>query len=216
ACHPSGPDQHAAPRAFPLGRGRRRRDPGVRGAHHRAHQSAAQVASRRACLGRAGALMEARTGKGQARLIALVGACAAAIMTPLVAGWEGKRNDPYEDIVAVQTVCYGATRVPMRRYSDAECDEMLADALGDFAAAVLARNPELRQRPHLLAAATSLAYNIGEAGYRRSSAARRFSQGRWREGCDAILLWNRAGGKVVRGLVNRRRAERAICLQGLP
>jgi hypothetical protein len=53
---------------------------------------------------------EALAGKGRAGLIAVVGACAAAIMTPLVAGWEGKRNDPYLDIVAVQTVCYGKTR----------------------------------------------------------------------------------------------------------
>jgi lysozyme len=159
--------------------------------------------------------MGTRTGKGRAGLIAVAGACAAAIMTPLVAGWEGKRNDPYLDIVAVQTVCYGETRVPMRRYSDAECEDMLADALGVFAGEVLARNPELRQRPHVLAAATSLAYNIGWAGYGRSSAARHFSAGRWRDGCEAILLWNRAGGKVIRGLVKRRRAERAICLEGL-
>jgi lysozyme len=159
--------------------------------------------------------METRTGKGRAGLIAVVGACAAAIMTPLVAGWEGKRNDPYLDIVAVQTVCYGETRVRMRRYSDAECEDMLADALGEFAVEVLARNPELLQRPHVLAAATSLAYNIGSAAYRQSSAARHFSAGRWRAGCDAILLWRRAGGKVIRGLVKRRRAERAICLEGL-
>jgi lysozyme len=159
--------------------------------------------------------MEAVTGKGRAGLVALAGACAAAIVTPLVAGWEGKRNDPYPDIVAVQTVCYGETRVPMRRYSDAECDDMLAEALRGFVGDVLARNPELRERPHQLAAATSLAYNIGTAAYRRSSAARHFSKGRWREGCDTILLWNRAGGKVIRGLVNRRRAERAVCLEGL-
>lgn len=153
--------------------------------------------------------------RGKARLIALVGACAAALMTGTVATWEGKSNDPYRDIVAVETVCYGETRVAMRRYSDAECEEMLAEALGQFATGVIERNPELRERPHQLAAATSLAYNIGLSAYRRSTAARRFTQGRWRDGCNAILLWNKAGGRVVRGLVRRREAERRLCLEGL-
>lgn len=152
---------------------------------------------------------------GKARLVALAGAATAALLVPFVADWEGKSNDPYRDLVGVWTVCYGETRVPMYRYSDAECEAMLANGLADFAAPVLARNPELRGRPHQLAAATSLAYNIGAGAYTRSSVARHFSARRWREGCDAILRWNRAGGRVVRGLVRRREAERAMCLKGL-
>jgi lysozyme len=154
--------------------------------------------------------------KGNSRLVKTVGAGAAATLLLFVSAWEGKSNDPYKDIVGVWTVCYGETRVQMRRYSDAECKAMKADALVDFAEPVLKRNPELRGRDNQLAAAVSLAYNIGSAGYNRSTVARRFSQGRWREACDAFLLWNRAGGKVVRGLDNRRRAERALCLRGLP
>jgi lysozyme len=153
--------------------------------------------------------------KGKAGLIALVGASAAALLIPLVGQWEGKRNDPYLDIVGVLTVCYGETRVEMRRYTDAECEDMLAEGLGDFARPVLARNPELRARPEMLAAATSLAYNIGGAAYTRSTVARRFSQGRFRDACDAFLMWNRAGGKPVRGLTRRREAERQLCLKGV-
>ena len=156
---------------------------------------------------------EQPTGKG--KLIAIVGAAAAALMVGIVAPWEGKSNDPYVDIVGVTTVCYGETRVEMRRYTDAECEEMLAEALGDFGKVVLERNPTLRERPYQLAAATSLAYNIGPSAYRRSTVARRFQERRWREGCDAILMWNKAGGRVVKGLVNRRNAERRLCLTDL-
>jgi lysozyme len=152
---------------------------------------------------------------GHKRLVAIAGTSAAALMLAIVPPWEGKRNDPYQDIVGVWTVCYGETRVPMRRYSDAECDEMLAQGLGDFAQGVLKRNPNLRDRPNQLAAATSLAYNIGVGAYNHSTVARRFDAGDWRGGCDAILMWNKAGGKVVRGLVNRRNHEREICLKGL-
>lgn len=152
---------------------------------------------------------------GGRRLAATLGATAAAAALAIIAPWEGKSNDPYVDIVGVTTVCYGETRVEMRRYSDAECQDMLAEAVGDFGAAVLERNPNLRQHPYPLAAATSLSYNIGKSAYARSTVARRFAAGDLRGGCDAILLWNKAGGRVVRGLVNRRRAERELCLRGV-
>jgi len=70
-------------------------------------------------------------------------------------------------------------------------------------------------REQQLIASVSLAYNIGTGGFCRSTAARRFNAGNWRGGCDAFLMWNRAGGRVVRGLTLRRQRERAICLTGL-
>ena len=48
-----------------------------------------------------------------------------------------------------------------------------------------------------------------------SVEARRFNAGDWRGGCNAFLAWNRAVGKVVRGLTRRREAERKICLAGV-
>jgi lysozyme len=152
--------------------------------------------------------------KGNARLVGVVGASAAALLIATVAQFEGKRNDPYFDIVRVQTVCFGETRVAMHRYSDAECTDMLANGLADFAEPVLKRNPELAGHPELLAAATSLAYNIGGANYAKSTVARRFSQGRWRDACNAFLMWTNAGGKKIAGLVRRREAERELCLTG--
>jgi lysozyme len=149
------------------------------------------------------------------RLAVLIGASAATALVATVAAWEGKSNVPYRDVVGILTVCYGETHQPMRRYTDAECKAMLEDRLADYAGPVLERNPELRGHDAQLVAASSLAYNIGVGNYRKSSVARLFSAGRWREACDAFLKWNRAGGREVRGLTNRRKAERAICLKGL-
>ncbi|MCJ1959646.1 lysozyme [Novosphingobium mangrovi (ex Hu et al. 2023)] len=153
--------------------------------------------------------------EGKRKLIALVGGGAAAVLMPLVASWEGKSNDPYRDIVGIPTVCYGETRVEMRRYTDAECEELLANALADYAAPVLKRNPELKGHDAQIAAATSLAYNIGPAAYAGSTVARRFSAGNWAGACDAFLMWKMAGGRIVQGLLNRRKAERQLCLRGL-
>jgi lysozyme len=154
------------------------------------------------------------TGKG--RLVAIAGTTAAAALLGLLAPWEGKRNDPYRDIVGVWTVCYGETRVEMRSYTDAECEDMLATGAGDFAEGVLKATPNLKDRPYQLAAASSLAYNIGLGNYRNSTAARRFRIGDYAGGCAAMLRWNRAGGKVVRGLVNRRQSEYRVCMTDLP
>lgn len=142
-------------------------------------------------------------------------AAALALAVPLIGNWEGKRNDPYLDIVGVPTVCYGETRVKMRRYSDAECKAMLDKAVAGFAKPVAACTPNIADRPAQLAAATSLAYNIGTGAYCKSTADRRFDAGDFRGGCDAIKFWNKAGGKVVRGLVARRADEYQLCMTGL-
>jgi len=150
-----------------------------------------------------------------------VGAAGAAVLlalaSPFIGVWEGKRNSPYRDIVGVLTVCYGETRgVQNRYYSDAECRSMLDEGVGEFGEAVAARNPELVHYPFQWAAATSLAYNIGIGAYSRSTVARRFDQGRWRSACNNFLAWRYAGGREIRGLVNRRKAEREMCLTDIP
>lgn len=143
-------------------------------------------------------------------------AAAALIATPLIERWEGTRPNPYRDIVGVWTVCTGETRVPMRRYTRDECRDMLRRAIvSDYGAGVLAAVPALEHRPRQFAASISLAYNIGVPAFARSTVARRFNRGDWRGGCDAFLMWTRAGGREVRGLVNRRRDEQRLCLEGL-
>ena len=171
--------------------------------------------------GRAGDMMPpapragARLPPGRTKLAAIVGTAAAGLIA-VVAQWEGKRNEPYQDIVGVWTVCYGETNTTMRRYSDGECKDMLAGSLAGYAEAVMKRNPELRGHDPQVIAATSLAYNIGPVAYSRSTVAKRFSAGDWRGACDAFLAWSFAGGKQVQGLLNRRRAERDICMRNLP
>ncbi len=144
---------------------------------------------------------------------------ASTLSTDIIAKWEGKRNDPYRDIVGVLTVCYGETNVPMRRYTDQECRAMLEKSTQKYQQGVIRCVPSLAQRPYQLAAATSLAYNIGTVGFCNSTAARRFNAGDLRGGCEAIRMFRFAGPpgnkREVRGLVNRRNDEVKLCLTGL-
>jgi lysozyme len=68
----------------------------------------------------------------------------------------------------------------------------------------------------------SLAWNIGTGAACKSSAARLAREGRYRESCEAATAFNRAGGKVIRGLVLRREmgdatriGEGELCVSGL-
>lgn len=152
-------------------------------------------------------------------LAALMGSAAAAgVLLTTLAQFEGKRNVAYRDIAGIPTVCYGDTQdvIAGRRYTDAECDARLEKQAATHVAGVLQCTKILASHPRILIAAGSLAYNIGVANYCRSTAARRFSAGDFARGCDAILMWNKVGTRVVPGLARRRQAERRICLSGVP
>jgi lysozyme len=154
--------------------------------------------------------------KRTSRLAKGSGLLAAAIA--LVGAWEGVRTVAYKDIVGVPTVCFGETRgVRMGdRYTMDECRAMLGDGLVEFEAGMrkcLTRPDAVPEKAYV--AFLSLSYNIGIGAFCKSTVARKANAGDVRGACDAILAWNRAGGRVVPGLVNRRADERRICLSGL-
>lgn len=153
----------------------------------------------------------------KSKLIAIVGTATAALLTGTIAMWEGKENVGYLDIAKIPTACYGDTEnvIVGKFYSDEECEARLYDQARRHVVPVLECTPSLRDKPYLLAAAGSLAYNIGPSAYCSSTVDRRFDAGDPRGACDAILMWNRAGGRVVQGLVNRRKWEKDLCLKGL-
>lgn len=146
------------------------------------------------------------------------------VAVPFVGSWEGKSNAAYLDTIAsppVWTICHGETRgVRQGDYrTDAQCAAMLAEGLLTFRNGLhdyfTAQTKAQRLTPHRDAAYVSLAYNAGIRAIGRSTATRRLNAGDIRGGCEALSWWNKAGGRVIRGLVNRRTAERDLCLRGL-
>lgn len=66
--------------------------------------------------------------------------------------------------------------------------------------------------PSQLAAMTSLAYNVGAAAFASSTLLRLFNAGSHERAAEEFPRWNKAAGKVMRGLVNRRADERRLFL----
>ena len=57
-------------------------------------------------------------------------------------------------------------------------------------------------------ACVSLAYNIGTGGFKKSSVLRKLNANPLDASiADSFRLWNKGGGKVLKGLVTRREAE---------
>lgn len=136
----------------------------------------------------------------------------------------------YLDMVGVGTACDGITTYKGRKitkgmqFTEAQCAEMLEAELVKHAAGVMQCTPGLATsaipaveaaRQGARFAAVSLAYNIGVRRYCGSTARAQFNAGNFAGGCTAITWWNRAGGAVVRGLVNRRAREAKVCREGL-
>lgn len=153
----------------------------------------------------------------------------ALAVTVLVKPWEGRSLRAYLDTVAkppVWTICDGDTKGvrPGMVETAAGCDRRLASRIvRDYRARLVACVPNWPAAPlSWRAMMTSLAWNIGVDAACRSTAARLGRAGRWLESCTAATAFNRAGGRMVIGLANRRGmgdatriGEGELCASGL-
>lgn len=153
------------------------------------------------------------------RNVLIGGTAAAALCVTTVGQFEGLRTKAYRDIIGVPTICYGETRgVKMGDVaSREECDAMLIKALQEFEQGVYScTTAELP--PARLVATVSFAYNLGVGAYCQSSIVRHLNAGEVKAGCDAFLAYNKARkhGRLVpiKGLTDRRREERELCMRG--
>lgn len=144
-----------------------------------------------------------------------------AVALPLVAQWEGVRNHAYLDIVGVPTICMGHTKgVKLGDYmTDHQCNVLFEAELLEYREGLhqyfTTKTKAERLTPERDAAYASLAYNVGIRGAGKSTATRRLNAGDIAGGCHALTWWNRAGGRVVRGLVRRRADECRLCMMGV-
>lgn len=133
--------------------------------------------------------------------------------------WEGLELEAYKDIAGIWTIGYGHTArsgnpptpVAGMKISADEAKAILDRDLAQYEKAVQdSIHVPLTQNQY--DALVSLCYNIGPAGFKGSTVVRRLNSGDYSGAAEAILMWNKAGGKVSKGLVNRRTAEKELFL----
>ena len=133
----------------------------------------------------------------------------------LIKKYEGFRGKPYLDPVGIPTIGYGATYYPNgkkvtmqdREITEKEATELLQNMLGEYEKGVKKEiQRELNQNQ--FDALVSFAYNLGNGALASSTLAKRINS----NPCDPDISkqferWNKAGGKVLAGLVRRRKEE---------
>ncbi len=153
--------------------------------------------------------------------------------------YEGYRNRPYLCPAHMWTIGYGHVlyqdqiRLPMARvdkpvlmirkemplrpednrvWTKQETDDLFDADIASFERGVLRLVPGVVGHQSRFDALVSFAYNVGLGNLQRSTVRIKANRGEWEGAADALLLWNKAGGKVFVGLDRRRKDERALFL----
>ena len=137
----------------------------------------------------------------------------------LIKQFEGLRLKAYRDAVGVWTIGYGHTSMagdPKVKagmvITEDEAEQILRIDLKKYEDAVKKALPGYPLTDNQYAALTSLCYNVGPGNFSKSSVVRYLRQGNPGQSADAFRAWNKAGGRVLQGLVTRREAERKLFL----
>ena len=93
-----------------------------------------------------------------------------------------------------------------------EVDAILAQDLARFERGVARLCPAALGHQGQFDALVSFAFNVGLGNLQRSSIRMRYNRGDIEGAADAFLMWTKAAGKVLPGLVKRRNDERSMFL----
>jgi lysozyme len=137
----------------------------------------------------------------------------------LLAQWEGGHElTAYKDVAGVWTLSVGCTYYPSNKkkiqpgdtISLEESEKMFDQVLKTFEAAVNSMTrDDINQNQ--FDALVACCYNIGIGGMQGSTLLKRVNKNPDDPTiADAFMMWVYAGGKVVNGLVNRRKKEIAL------
>ena len=146
---------------------------------------------------------------------------------------EGLRLEAYPDPATggdPWTIGYGDTGpdvVPGLVITAEEASRRLEDRLrNEFGRVVNEETADVPTTQGQFDAMVSLAYNIGvgrrrtatrkPSGFRGSTVLRMHRVGNYEMAAQAFRLWNKAGGKVMKGLVRRRQEETDMYLADSP
>ncbi len=135
----------------------------------------------------------------------------------IVKKFEGYRSQPYRCSADVPTIGFGSTynldgsRVTM---DDAEIDRDEADALLRFglrhAENAVARLVKVPLTVDAFSSLVSFIYNVGSGNFSASTLRSRLNRKEYIGAANEFWKWRRAGGRILKGLVNRRKAEKNL------
>lgn len=128
---------------------------------------------------------------------------------------EGFREKAYKDTGGVWTIGYGTIKwlgKPVEAGQTITDKEALLALQADLAWAQTAVNQLVRVplKQHMFDALVSFVYNIGESAFSKSTMLRLLNEGKYDQAAEQFKRWNQDNGKVIPGLVSRRKVEESL------
>ncbi|AWL20192.1 TPA: lysozyme [Acinetobacter nosocomialis] len=137
----------------------------------------------------------------------------------LISGFEDTQFKAYDDGVGVWTIGTGTTVYPngVKVKQGDTCTPEQAKTYFKYDLAKFEKTVNesviVPLNQNQFDALVSLAYNIGSGAFKASTLLKLLNKGDYQGAAAQFLVWNKAGGKVMKGLVRRREAERALFLK---
>ena len=139
----------------------------------------------------------------------------------IIKSFEGFSSDPYLDPIGIPTIGFGSIwsangdRISMDHppVDKNKATELLQREVRHVEAAI-GRLIKAELTENMFSAIASLAYNIGTGNLQRSTLRIKLNRGKYLDAADEFPKWRKAGGRVLKGLVRRRIAERNLFING--
>ena len=131
----------------------------------------------------------------------------------LIKDFEGLRLEAYLCSAKVWTIGYGHTK-DVKKGDTCTLEEAEAFLVADvkWVLTAVERTVKVPLTPGQRAAVNSFIFNCGATAFRTSTLLRKLNAGDYKGAADEFPRWNKAGGKVIKGLVRRRASERKVFL----
>ena len=136
----------------------------------------------------------------------------------LIKRWEGFRSKPYLDGGSVATIGYGSTyyrdgrKVTLkdRPLTEPEAYALMVDILDRDFVPKIDKMIHVEIGQNMMDAMCSLAYNIGSGAFGKSTLLKKVNSLDFGGAALEFEKWCKDNGRVVQGLLNRRREEKAL------
>ena len=127
----------------------------------------------------------------------------------------------YKDAVGVVTIAWGITTNESNKpismdavWSEDRARKRKEAILDDFLNRLLQASPVLENQPvKRVAAVLSWVYNLGIGNYLKSTFKKKIDIQAWGDAYVECKKWDKAGGKVFKGLTRRREAEAVLIIR---
>jgi len=132
--------------------------------------------------------------------------------------WEGCRLHPYNDAAGYPTIGVGHLICDGENFSHGishdEAMQLLSNDVAD-AEEMVREQLSVVLADHQIDALISFTFNAGVGAFKRSTLLKRVNTGAYDDVPHQFSRWNKAGGRILTGLVRRRKAEANLFTLGV-